>query len=171
MKRRKMLASLPLFTILGACGSTGKPQSDRELKGMGMVIKYDLAPGAAPKSGVEALTDAGNRLFGPSTLTHRNPGTSSMASAKMSFPRRARITWRENTEPGKYWTTGTVVGDYTVEVLSRLPDELFSQVKAGPRRAIVLWFRLADDGVQFAWEIQVGGGQGGYQYIHHGGDF
>lgn len=144
---------------------------------MGMVVVYKLAPGAFKKEGVNAITDAGNRLFGSSQMTQQGGGGTSAVGggSKMSFPRWVRVTWREG--PGidmdfKHggWTGGTVVGDYTVEVLSRIPAEIFTYVTAARGRAIVLRFRLKDDGVLLAWDVQESYGSG-WVYSLHGGDF
>ena len=156
-----------------ACAQTGKPQTTRDLKGMGMVIRYELAPGASEKEGVSALTDAGNSLFGKSILDVRSGGTStSGGGTNMSFPRWVRVTWRKNTVAGERWTTGTVVGDYTIEVLSRIPDEVFRYVAAAPGRVIKLIFRIKDDGVLLAWEVQETSPRGhSWVFKMHGGDF
>jgi hypothetical protein len=146
--------------------------SDRELCAIGRVVKYELAPGAADKEGVRAVSDTGSELFGPAILGATNNGVSaSGCGANMAFPRRVHVTWRKNTTPGLYWTTGTVVGDYTVHVRGRIPDAVFEYAAAEPGRAVVLSFRLQDDGVQFAWEVQERYPQGGFFYTNHGGDF
>jgi hypothetical protein len=163
-----------LLTWLSACAQTGKPQTDRELRGMGFVVVYKLDSGASEKEGVNALTDAGNRLFGASLMNQRGGGGTSAigGGSKMSFPRWVRVTWRENTIPGERWTTGKVVGDYTVEVLSRIPEEVFTYAAAARGRAIVLRFRLKDDGVLLAWDVQESSANGqGWIYKMHGGDF
>lgn len=180
--KRKILIVLAMLPWLAACAQTDKPQTDRELKGMGMVVVYGLAPDASKKVGVDALTDAGNNLFGSAVLSHRNGGESSSGGGNMSFPRWVRVSWREGVEPGKYWTTGKVVGDYTVEVLSRIPVEIFTYVAAARGRAIVLRFRLKDNGVLLAWDVQetlpIPGCRPSYgetctalHYKMHGGDF
>jgi len=146
--------------------------SDRELCGKGAVLKYELAPGAADKEGVRAVSDTGSELFGPAILGEDNNGVSSFGcGAHMAFPRRVHVTWRKDTTPGQYWTTGTVVGDYTVYVRGRIPDAVFEYAAAAPGRAVVLSFRLQDHGVQFAWEVQERYPQGGFYYTNHGGDF
>lgn len=146
--------------------------SDRELCGMGAVLKYELAPGAADKEGVRAVSDTGSELFGPAILGANNNGVSAFGcGTRMAFPRRVHVTWRKDTTSGQYWTTGTVVGDYTVYVRSRIPDAVFEYAAATPGRAVVLSFRLQDHGVQFAWEVQERYPQGGFFYTNHGGDF
>ena len=174
MNRRDILGMAMACFALTACAQTGKPQSTRALKGMGMVVEYRLAPGASEKQGVSAITDAGNEAFGKALLTQRGGGTSSIGGGtNMSFPRWVRVTWREgmtaNLAP---YITGRIVGDYKVEVLSRIPDEVFNYVAAAPGRVIVLKFRIKDDGVLFAWAVQEASIRGSvWVYKMQGGDF
>jgi hypothetical protein len=173
IKRRSMLYMLPLLATLTACAHTAKPQSDRELKGMGMVVTYELAPGASNKKGLQAISDAGNQVFSVSTLNPKNGGTSAIAGgSRVSFPRWVGVTWRENTTPGEYWTTGTIIGNYQVEVLNRIPEAIFAYVADHPGSTIVLRFRIKDDGVLFGWSVQQKSLPGaGFSYTLHGGDF
>jgi hypothetical protein len=81
-----------------------------------------------------------------------------------------RVTWREDVTPGLKWTTGTVVGDYTVDVRARIPAKFFEMAKAAPNRVIKLQFRIKDEAVLFAWCVQEDSG-GGHIDILHDGDF
>ncbi|MFC3379650.1 hypothetical protein ACFOLJ_27920 [Rugamonas sp. CCM 8940] len=162
---------------LTACAHTGKPQTDSELRGMGMVVESRLAPGAQPKNAVLALTDAGNGLFTEGCLlTSSGKSVSSIGGGtNMSFPRWVRVTWREGSniryEHGVF-SGGTIVGDYKVEVLSRIPDEVFRYANSAPGRGIRLSFRIKDDGVLLAWDVQENlPGASGFLYAMHGGDF
>ena len=132
-------------------------------------MQYDLAPGAATKSGVQAVTDTGSQIFASSTMDERTGGLSAFGGT-VRFPRWVRVTWRDGVTPGHYWTTGTVVGDYQVEVLDRIPAEVFALARAAPRRAIKLQFRVKDDGVLLAWSVEEHV-KGGYVDLLHGGDF
>ncbi len=133
------------------------------------VVRYDLAPGAANKSGLQAVTDTGAQIFASSTMNESNGGLSAYGGT-VRFPKWVQVTWREGVAPGQYWTTGTVVGSYRVEVLSRIPAELFSQVQAAPDRAIKLHFLVKDDGVLFAWSVEEHR-KGAFVELFHGGDF
>lgn len=69
----------------------------------------------------------------------------------------------------------TIIGDYRVEVLSRIPEKVFRYVSAARGRAIVLRFRIKDNGVLLAWDVQEtvmhpSGGRG-LMFSMHGGDF
>ena len=161
--------------LLAACAQAGKPQTARQLRGMGLVVESSLAPGASPKAGVTGTTDTGSQPFAFALLTPSGGQTSSLGGGpNMSFPRWVRVTWREgaNEKAGLYWTTGTIVGDYKVDVLDRIPDDVFSYAAAARGRAIVLKFRIKDDGVLFAWAVQETSANGhAWVYKMQGGDF
>ncbi|NMG03988.1 hypothetical protein [Azoarcus taiwanensis] len=157
------------YPLVAACAGTSKPDTDREMRGMGFVVVYELAGTATPKEGVAAISDTGYRLFGPSILNHQNGGVNTIGGgSKISFPRWVDVTWREGTTPGSRWETGTVVGNYRIDVLSRIPREVFDYAKK--HGALRLQFRIKDDGVLFAWDVQISGG-GRFYYAMHGGDF
>ncbi len=135
-----------------------------------MVVEESLAPGAAIKIGIQGVSDGGIQLFASARLNATNSSTSSYGGA--AIPRWVRVTWREGADEahGLYWTTGKVVGDYTVPVLERIPPQVFQLIKAAPGRALRLRFRVKDDGVLFGWAVQQSG-KTTYFDIQRGGDF
>jgi hypothetical protein len=163
-RRQLVMALGASIAALAACANAGSDQSKTPF-----VVEYQLAPGATEKSGLLAVTDTGARIFASSTQTERNPGLSSFGGT-VRLPRWVQVTWREGVTPGEYWTTGTVVGSYRVEVLSRITAEAFSLVQAGPGRSIKLQFRIKDNGVLLAWTVQEHR-TGGYLDLLHDGDF
>jgi hypothetical protein len=132
------------------------------------VVVYSLAPGAAIKAGVQALTDTGAQIFASSNLNERNSGRSAFGGS-VPFPRTVRVTWREGVTTGEYWTTGTVVFDRTIQVAERIPTNVFHLAK-GSKRFIKLQFRIKDDAVLLAWSVDERR-QGGYVELMHDGDF
>ncbi len=67
-----------------------------------------------------------------------------------------------------------LLGDYVVEVASRIPDEVLNYIRAGRRRALRLKFRLKDDGVLFGWDVEethTTQHGTGLRYQFPGGDF
>jgi hypothetical protein len=173
-----LVVALPTFV---ACTTVGKkPQTDSELRGKGMIIDSRLAKGATSKEAVEGISDAGNEIFGFALLTPTGGDTSSFGGGtKMSFPRWVHVTWRQGPIKMNYrnngYVGGTIIGDYKVEVLSRIPEDVFKYVAEAHGRAIVLRFRIKDDGVLFAWDVQErvvhpSGGRG-LVFSLHGGDF
>lgn len=183
LKNAMLLATVlvtALLNLVGCAQTEKKNQSDRELRGVGMVIDSRLAKGAAQKEGVEAISDAGNEIFAFPLLTPTGGDTSSFGGGtQMSFPRWVRITWRKGPVKMNYrnsgFVGGTVIGDYTVGVLNRIPKEVFRYVAEAHGRVIVLRFRIRDDGVSLAWDVQEtvvhpSGGRG-FVFSMHGGDF
>lgn len=140
-----------------------------------MVVEYKLDKNASEKLGVMAVTDKGNQIFSTAGLSSTGGGTSSFGGGtKMSFPRWVRITWREGVDEkmGLYWTTGRIAGDYKIDVLDRIPEEVFKYVAEKKGRSIFLRFRIKDDGVLFAWAVQETSANGyAWIYVLPGGDF
>lgn len=171
MKRRTLLRMTMMIPWLGAC--TGAQIRGLGAQGVGMVVEDKLAPGSSEKRGVQGVSDTGRQLFAHARLTVTGGGTSSYGGT--AIPRWVRVTWREG--PGiemdwKHggWKGGTVVGDYTVPVLERIPTEAFELVRTTPDSALKLRFRIKDDGVLFGWAVEQHV-RGGYNNIKKGGDF
>ena len=139
--------------------------------GFGMIVVSELAPGSAVKNGVHATTDTGRYLFAPSRMSGNGQQNGSFVGE--SAPARVRVTWREGnivqaSQGG--WDGGTIVGDYTIEVASRIPAEVMKYASEGKGRAIRLVFRVKDDGVLLAWSVQES--YDGFRvYSYWGGDF
>jgi hypothetical protein len=49
---------------------------------------------------------------------------------------------------------GAALGDYTVSVASRIPDDLINDLKKNPRGNLRMKFRLHPDGFLFGWDIE-----------------
>ena len=169
-----------MSTLVDGCAHTGKPQTARELRGRGMIIDSGLAKDATPKYGINAISDTGNIIFSSGSYLPNTRDVSSIGGgSKMSFPRWVRVTWRE--DPGidykhGVFVGGTIIGDYTIEVLSRIPEEVFAYAGAARGRVIVTRFRIKDDGVLLAWDVQETvthppSGGNGWVWSMHGGDF
>ena len=167
-----------LALLLCATGSMGGCVSAMGLKpSYGVVVVYQAVPGSSEtKQGINAVSDEGIRLFGPSGLSapkypQHGGGTSSFGG--IGIPKWVRVTWRKDTQPGEYWTTGTVIGDYKVEVASRIPPEVLQYASEKKGRAIRLIFRIKDDGVLLGWDVQEVPPRGGGGWVRslHGGDF
>ena len=139
--------------------------------GFGMIVVSELAPGSAVKNGVHATTDTGRYLFAPSRMSGNGQQNGSFVGE--SAPARVRVTWREGnivqaSQGG--WDGGTIVGDYTIEVASRIPAEVMKYASEGKERAIKLTFRIKDDGVLLAWGVQENYGGLNTESLR-GGDF
>ena len=159
MKRRWFFALVAMFSWFSACADSPDHIEPIEMRGVGMVVTYQLAQGANNKEGVDARSDTGYHLFGASMMTATGGGGTNHLGVA-AIPRWVRVTWREGMtahlpdKTGRY-ATGKVVGDYTVQVLSRIPREAFDLARAGRKRFLVLIFRIRDDGVDFGWMIRL----------------
>lgn len=172
-----LIIAVPL--CLSACALTGQSGA-RELKGMPVVVAHGLAPGAATKENVSAFSDTGGLLFSPAGVTSVGESINAYGGGLHgAFPRWVRVSWRTGADVdldkiNGGWKNGKIVGDYTVKVLERIPQDVFAYVRATPGRAIVLRFHLKDDGVLFAWDVQeLNKTKFGQElaYSMHGGDF
>jgi hypothetical protein len=172
---RRMVFAAPLLLL--ACTTSGQ-HGAKDLKNMPVVVAYSLAPGAMAKRGVTAVSDTGGILFSPMVQMSFNESINGYyGGLNGAFPRRVRVTWRtgDDIDFDKInggWKGGRVVGDYTVDVLDRIPEDVFAYTRAKRGRSIVLHFRLKDDGVQFAWDVQEASAIGHvWIYKLRGGDF
>ncbi|HEU4458268.1 MAG TPA: hypothetical protein VFR90_04030 [Methylibium sp.] len=146
---------------------------------MGLVIAYGLAEGASPKDGVRAETLSGRSLFGGSL--GKGLSTNTYFGDKGGLPEIVRVTWRSgegillDLGSGR-WKGGQIAGDHTIPVRSRIPKEVLDYALAGPNRVLRLIFRVKDDGVLLAWDVQEAislpqfNTGGTWVYAMHGGD-
>lgn len=173
-KKLLLLFCTMTFTLcFTACAQFADPIVNKKSRDFGIVVQYSLASSSSNKKGVNASTESGKRIFGPSTLTQKNSGIISIDNGRyMSIPNWVRVTWREGVdeENGLYWTTGKIVGNYKVDVLNRIPLDAFKLIESTPDTSLKLKFRIKNDGVLFGWSVE----QhviGGYKDIKRGGDF
>jgi hypothetical protein len=146
----------------------------------GIVVDYELLPGASKKEGVAAISDTGRLLFSPADLLVRTAikkgsgGRNSYGGG--ALPAWVRVTWREgdwdfDRSGASRWKGGTIVGDHRIEVASRIPKEVLAYTRAVRGRAIRLIFWVKDDGVLLAWDVQEPPDGTVWRYSLHGGDF
>ena len=144
--------------------------------GFGAVIVVDLQNGSSNKDGLEGITDTGRRLFGGGAY---KGGSSNGTFVGETAPKTVRISWRKPVPGFIIATTGVrvetldfgeVLGDYTIEVASRIPAEVMKYASEGKERAIKLTFRIKDDGVLLAWGVQENYGGLNTESLR-GGDF
>jgi hypothetical protein len=165
--RRRSVVTLGLMTAMAS--SNGSAVALRPKPSYGVVVRAEAAPGSQPKEGVRGFADSGAHLFGFGLLNTKQADNSSYGGA--GVPEWVRVTWRKDTTPGEYWTTGTVIGDYKIEVSSRIPEDVLKYAGQDKGRAIRLIFRIKDDGVALGWDVQEQFPGGGWAYSLHGGDF
>jgi hypothetical protein len=160
--KRRLLAVLSTLPIFSACGSV-KGQAKKvemsdplryKFRGLyGGVLRLDAV---TPKQAVSFYSEKGRLGNSPSLLSLKNVSHSTYTSGSVPVPRSIRATWRE----GKYllnhngeWNGGTIIGDYTVPVAERIPDDFLDFIRANGG-ALRLKIRLVDDGILIGWDIE-----------------
>lgn len=179
--KRKLSAALmllPLTSILTGCkaaamGRAPASASDR-FKGMGLTLVTDAVPGAE-MLGVEFFADGRDLpFFAQSRMVQRNRGI--MAFPSGTVPEIVRVVWRNSSElvrrkddPTQTTYAGNILGDHTITVASRIPDEVVQEIRKNGG-GLRLKFRLKPDGVLFGWDIERFSG-GLPRHTMPGGDF
>jgi hypothetical protein len=160
--RRQFCGRLTLLSLLAGCNPLGQSsqlsEAQRRLRGINLALVVDAVPGAK-LLGVEFYADGSNREFYSSSTTWKG-NREIMALPLNVIPEKIRIMWRDSNElvgrsdePSKSTYAGNILGDYTILVASRIPDDVIKEIrkKGGGLR---LKFRLKPDGVLFGWDIE-----------------
>lgn len=171
-----MLGSLLVWLSGCHASLTGQSANSdaRRFRGIGLVLVTDAVPGAEMK-GVEFYADGSDRRFYSSAiLAKRNREI--MAYPGGRVPEHVRVVWHDSTEiirrrdnPNVKTYAGQIIGDHTIPVASRIPDEVLREIRVRGG-ALRLKFRLKPDGVLFGWDIERPGG-GISKFEMPGGDF
>jgi hypothetical protein len=156
------LGTLTFSAIFAPRRAHGDTDLESRFAGIrGVVVTNSLEKGSTPKRFVTAISETGTQLFAPAVISERSRDTLSYTGGTLPVPREVRITWREDADvqrvlygEGEGWIGGRIAGDYTVEVANRIPSEVLDYVRSGRGRSLRLKFRLKDDGVLFAWDVQ-----------------
>jgi hypothetical protein len=171
MQRRLILVWSVLSLLTSACSSA---MGNGPRPSYGIVVVSGVAKNATVKSGVLAISDSGQQLFGHSKLAF--PGGSNSSFGGAGLPNWVQVTWREGNIVQDFktggWKGGAIVGDYKVEVASRIPPDVQKYASEKPGRAIRLKFQIRDDAVLLAWDVQETSANGqGWVRSMPGGDF
>ncbi|HLO95476.1 MAG TPA: hypothetical protein VK195_14285 [Burkholderiaceae bacterium] len=151
----------------------------RELRGG---QKY--VDGFGYKEAVEILDDEGQVFFVRASVSPENRSNYSYSS-NFGVPRTLHVTWRKNnpevdgviqnpihtvTDKQGFMRAegGIIIGDYTVPVADRIPDELLRDLPKYRKNGLGfrLKIRLHDEGVLIGWDIA-----NLIDRVHVGGDF
>lgn len=99
-----------------------------------------------------------------------------MAFPARIVPEQVRVVWRDSSEivgrvdnPAESTYAGTILGDYTFPVASRIPGDVIREIRKNGG-GLRLKFRLKPDGVLFGWDIERFDG-GLPKHSMAGGDF
>ena len=120
----------------------------------GFELVVDAVPGQE-FLGVEFFLQHAARVFYASSAQSLRNQTKMILSQPV--PERARILWRDSDKfapDGRAVYAGNILGDETIEVGSRIPQELIDDLERDPRGNLRLKFRMSKDGTLFGWDIQ-----------------
>ncbi|SDY98573.1 hypothetical protein SAMN04515617_1432 [Collimonas sp. OK242] len=155
-----MLASLTLLfackAMAGADAAQGGSFDTDRFRGTGGV--GDLVLDALSlKQGVTFYDDRGYVIDAPSSLSLKNNSQSAYPGGERGLPKTIRATWRvgdfRQKQGGGGWNGGTIVGDYTIPVAGRIPDEILNYIRKNGG-ALRIKLRLKDDGILLGWDVQ-----------------
>lgn len=107
--------------------------------------------------GVEFYPEYGEHSF------YRKGTQSLKTQTKMTLsqpvPERIRVIWRDSSDRGFIRDVGSryignIIGDETIEVGTRIPQELIDDLTRDPRGTLRLKFRMSNQGTLFGWDIE-----------------
>lgn len=163
--RRKLNAVLmlvPIASLISGCRAAAMSRppasSGDRFKGMGLTLVVDAVPGVK-MLGNEFFADGSESPFYASSVT-RQGNRSIMAFPSGKVPETVRVVWRDSSElvrrkddPAQSTYAGKVLGDHTIPIASRIPDEVAAEIRKNGG-GLRLKFRLHPDGVLFGWDIE-----------------
>lgn len=180
--KRKLMAAMalaPIAALLAARQATAMGNhppmsaSQKRFMKIGLTLVVDAVDGAE-MLGVEFFTLGEEFPFYASSVT-RKGNREIMAFPANTVPEKVRVTWRINDSEGYGDKRGgirysaKIVGDYTVPIASRIPEEVLQEIRKNGG-GLRLKFRLKPDGVMFGWDIERFAG-GLPRHSMPGGDF
>jgi hypothetical protein len=113
------------------------------------------------KTGVNVFDEKGQVFYASASLSVRNNSRYSYG-AEFGVPKTLRVEWRDRYEPvedghlkgipARSFYGGTILGNYTVPVASRIPDALLDDLRKNGG-GFRLKIRLHDDGPLIGWDV------------------
>ena len=136
-----------------------------------LVLVVDAVPGTEMR-GVAFYDERGRQIYSKGVMRQKNREV--LAFGPTRIPLSVRVIWRENPTPvwgktGGIDYEGKIIGDHTLEVAQRIPDEVLTEIRSHGG-SLRLKFRLMPDGVLFGWDIELPGGSIS-TFALPGGDF
>ncbi len=179
--RRRLVLGVGSSLLIGGCDGLQQRESSsanpsltesqkkwkHKFRGMsGGELYADAAP---EKSYVMVFNESGKLFFQKDSMSVRNNSKHSYL-ASFGAPITLRAIWRddEETTPGKpsnkvtlnrdnRYVGGVVLGDVTVPVAERIPDELLDKMRKY-QAGFILKIRLTDTTLLIGWELRLGKG-------------
>ncbi|PFH09431.1 hypothetical protein BCF11_1827 [Collimonas sp. PA-H2] len=160
---RMLLGILASLTLLFACkamagadaaqGGNSDTDRFRGTGGMGDLVMDALSL----KQGVTFYDDRGYVIDAPSSLSLKNGGQLAYPGGERGLPKTIRATWRvgefRQKPGGGGWNGGTIIGDYTIPVAERIPDEILNYIRENGG-VLRIKLRLKDNGILLGWDVQ-----------------
>jgi hypothetical protein len=165
----------PLHAVASSRSTGGDEKAfERKFRGLkGGQLRVDSLFRA---NGVNMFDDTGRLFFRNAALIPPRGNVIRPYSARFGVPKTLRVEWRDRIEmmedphlkgiPVDAFHGGTVLGDYTVPVASRIPDDLLDAMRKGVG-GFRLKIRIHPDGPLIGWDLSRGFN---LQYFA-GGDF
>ena len=168
--KRKFLHPLALIASLTACVDTslyGKPfgkqvdsadDNDTEHnRSWGVTVGELVISSLVAVRGVIFYDERGSVIRIQSGIDPRGNQKSAYPGGERGVPKKIRVTWRvgkfEMSPDGTGWVGGKIVGDYTVSVADRIPDETLEYVRSH-NTSLRLKLRVYEDGLLVGWDIE-----------------
>ena len=136
-----------------------------------------------PEAHLDALRHRAVDLSGLERVPGRTFRWRGRYGADFGVPKFLRVEWRDKIEkepdgalkrglPSRAYYGGTILGNYTVPVASRIPESLLEDRRRNGG-GFRLKIRIHPDGPLIGWDLErgVGTGPDGSKFHHAGGDF
>lgn len=158
------LIAIGLGGYAGATGNNPNPELAyrfREIRGVEIYID------SASRHEHFDIRNERGRLIGIGARIGRGGQSRSFYSGDpLPIPEKVHVTWRsgvarmerprnaDGTTGPEQWIGGTIIGDYTISVAERIPDEILDSLRRDRKGALRIKFRLTDDDVLLGWDIE-----------------